>query len=426
MGAEESEGRKPLTAKRIEKLPIPAHGKKRYADGVVPRLFVVVTSKGRKYFACRCNVRGSGIAREIVLGDARVLTVEQARRRGIELAAQVAAGRDPKAEQDRERRAAKSVAAARGVTFAQVTRDFVTSHTPGWNSKEPRQWSSEMDRYASRFLSHLHPRDIAVQQVLDVLRQPSDGGRALWDVKPKLANRLRSKIERVLNYAEAAELRSGANPASWKRLRALLPDPKKLAVTEHRAALDYRDIPQFMVELEKVEGVPAAALQVLVLTALRTREVTHARWAEIDMAAKIWTIPAARMKGRKEHRVPLTDAVMNILCALPHEQRSDFIFVGTQPGKPIGKNQMIRVLQSLRLGITVHGFRSSFRDWAGETTSYPRELAEMALAHALEGGATEQAYARGDMLERRRELMAAWANHCRPVAESEKVVALRA
>jgi integrase len=256
-----------------------------------------------------------------------------------------------------------------------------------------------------------------VQEVLAVLEP-------LWFTKPKTADRLRGKLQRILDYAEASELRSGPNPARWTKLKALLPDPRKLAQQERRAALAFAEVPSLMKELGRIESISARALEITILCALRNGEVRHARWSEIDLQARVWTIPAARMKARREHRVPLTGQVIAILSSLQRD--GDYVFIGAQAGKPIGKSGMMRVLADLRPSVTVHGFRSSFRTWAGETTSFPRELAEMALAHALEGGATEAAYARGDMLERRRDLMAAWANYCLPLAESEQVVALRA
>ena len=242
----------------------------------------------------------------------------------------------------------------------------------------------------------------------------------LWQRIPETASRLRGRIEAVLDYAKANGLRTGENPASWRgHLALILPKRQKLSRLHH-AAMPYADIPAFIGKLREIESIHALALEFLVLTAARSGEVLGARWDEIDIAAKIWVIPASRMKAAKEHRIPLPSRALAIVERMAEIRTGDPVFPGRRRGRPLSGV----TLAALVPGATVHGFRSSFRDWAGEETSYPREIAEQALAHAS-GDATERAYRRGDALEKRRTLMEAWAKYCEPGAAGN-VVAMRA
>ena len=214
------------------------------------------------------------------------------------------------------------------------------------------------------------------------------------------------------------------NPARWRgHLDHLLPKPGKLT-RGHHAAMPYRDVPAFVATLRERSGVAALALEFAILTAARSGEVMGARWAEIDLEAKVWTVPGSRMKAGRVHRVPLSGRALEIVKALGEAKTGEFVFPGTKPGKPLSVMALEMVLRRMNVDVTVHGFRSSFRDWAGNETSFPREIAEQALAHVI-GDKAEQAYRRGDALERRRDLMQAWANYCKPV-QSGKVVPLRA
>ena len=231
----------------------------------------------------------------------------------------------------------------------------------------------------------------------------------IWLTKPDTANRVRGRIENVLDWATVRGLRTGDNPARWSgHLEEAL--PAKTRVTKHYTALPYADMPTFVAELTKQRGVSPKALGFLILTAARSGEVIGARWDEIDLDKKLWVIPAERMKEKKEHRVPLVERALAILKELPHE--GDFVFIGARRNMPLGKNSFLKLIWAMtRDDITVHGFRSSFRDWAGETTAFPADICEVALSHAV-GGKVQTTYQRGDLLEKRRKLMEAWAAFC--------------
>jgi integrase len=235
--------------------------------------------------------------------------------------------------------------------------------------------------------------------------------KPIWNEKPETASRLRQRIEAVLDYAVAMGVRTGDNPARWRgHLDHLLPKPSKVRAVKHHAAMAYSDVPEFMVSLAQRDGISARALAFSVLTVARSGETREMRWAEIDLDNRMWIIPSERMKAAKEHRVPLSNQAIALLGAYGGDD--DLVFGSdTKIGKPISDMSMTAVLRRMKLdGITVHGFRSSFRDWAGETTHFPREVIEAALAHRLKDKA-EAAYARGDLFDKRRELMAAWAEY---------------
>jgi integrase len=242
--------------------------------------------------------------------------------------------------------------------------------------------------------------------------------KPIWMKIPETASRLRGRIEAVLDYAKAHGLRSGENPATW-RGHLILPKRAKLS-RGHHAAMPYSDVPEFIGNLRARESVPALALEFLILTAARTGEVLGARWNEVDLASEVWTIPANRMKAGVEHRVPLSGRALALLAGMAEMRHGEFVFPGQRRGRPLSLSGLHKLCPS---GGTIHGLRSSFRDWAGEETPYPREIAEQALAHAT-GSAVEQAYRRGDALEKRRALMEAWANYCDPGAGGN-VIALR-
>jgi integrase len=249
--------------------------------------------------------------------------------------------------------------------------------------------------------------DIGTDDVLKVLKP-------LWQAKPETASRLRGRIERVLDAARVKGLRQGENPARRRgHLDALLPKPEKLRRGHHKA-LGYADVPGFSASLRASEGVSALALEFLILTAARTGEVLGATWAEFDLGGKLWSVPAARMKAKREHRVPLTPRALDILRKVEKARNGDLVFPGLRRGKPLSNMALAMTLRRLGLDeVTVHGFRSAFRDWCGNETAFPREVAEAALAHVV-GDKAEQAYRRGDALDKRRKLMAAWASFLEP------------
>ena len=295
---------------------------------------------------------------------------------------------------------------------------WFAAHEPGWrNAKHRAQWRSTLETYAFPALGELRVAAIDTALVMKTLEP-------IWQVKPETAGRLRGRIEAVLDWAAARNYRTGDNPARWRgHLDKLLPARRRLARVKHHAALPSRDLPLFMVELRGQAGVSVRALEFAILTAARTGEVIGATWGEIDMSGKIWTVPAERMKGGRTHRVPLCERVLEFLGALP--RAGDYVFGGTRDHKPLSQMALLMALRRMgRAELTVHGFRSTFRDWAAESTSFPREVAEAALAHAIPDK-VEAAYRRGDLFERRRQLMEAWSRYCASAPGAGAVVPIR-
>jgi integrase len=378
----------------------------RYVDGGGLHLFV--REDGSRQWVFRYAYGGK--QRDMGLGALRDVTLAEARQRAAVAREHVRQGRDPKAERDAARRAAGGIP-----TFGQVADELVDGIEHGFrNEKHRAQWRMTLKEYAKPLRSK--PVDqIATADVLAVL-QP------IWQTKPETASRLRGRIERVLDAARAKGHRSGENPARWRgHLDSLLPKRPKLT-RGHHAAVPFNDVPAFMAKLGGESGVAARALELTILTAARTGETIGAKPEEIDLDAKVWTIPASRMKAGREHRVPLCGRAVSILREMLKLRSGAFVFPGAKPNKPLSQMALAMALRRLHPGVTVHGFRSAFRDWAGERTHFPREVAEAALAHVV-GDATERAYRRGDALEKRRKLMDAWAAFCEPKAGN--VVPLR-
>jgi integrase len=354
-----------------------------------------------------------GRRHDLGLGSLETLNLVEARERARGLRQQLVDGIDPftARRQAKKERLARLAAEARAMTFKQCAEQCIKSHADGWkNAKHAAQWVSTLETYAYPVLGELAVDDIATAHVVRVL-QP------IWKDKPETASRVRGRIEKVLGWATVRGFRSGDNPARWRgHLQELFAAKSKVRPVEHHAALPYTDVPAFMADLRARNSLSARALEFTALTAVRTGETIGATWDEIDFAAKAWTIPAARMKAAKPHRVPLSDRAAEILAALPRE--GEHIF-------PLSNMAMLELLRGMRPGTTVHGFRSSFRDWAAERTSYPNHVAEAALAHTI-NDKVEKAYRRGDLFEKRRRLMADWAAWCaRPAAHAGEVVSLR-
>ena len=303
----------------------------------------------------------------------------------------------------------KNPKAERGPTsepsFGDCVGKFLEAKESGWsNLKHRQQWRNTLTTYCKPIWKR-KVSEIELEDILTVL-QP------IWTKRPETASRLRGRIEKVLSYAQTHGWRSGGNPAVWRgNLENVLTKPQKL-VRGHHAAMAYSDLPNFMERLKGHEALAARALEFLVLTASRSSEVLHARWHEFDIEQGVWTVPAERMKARREHRVALSDEALAILHPLYETHKEEWVFPGQKPNRPLSNMAMEMLLRRMKVeGATVHGFRSSFRDWAGDCTSFPRELAEAALAHRI-GNAVENAYRRTDALEKRRLLMTAWASHC--------------
>lgn len=402
-----------LTEKQVEAVSEPG----RYADG--GGLFLDVRGKrgdatGTKtwVFIYRSPVHRTerkgkpiGQSREMGLGPhgttAGRVSLAKARELASASRALLADGKDPIDERDREAAPVATVP-----TFGEMADQYVATMRSSWkNEKHAEQWAMTLRDYAAP----LRSKPVDQIDVIDVL----DCLKAHWSERPETADRLRGRIERVLNAAKAKGHRTGENPAAWRgHLENLLPKRQKLT-RGHHPAMPWQDVPEFIGALHKREGIAALCLEFLILTATRSNESRGARWAEIDLAANVWIIPPVRMKTATEHRVPLTDRALAILeIVKPMGDGEGLIFPSTRPGNPLSDMSLSAVLKRMkRENVTVHGFRSSFRDWAGETTTFSREIAEVALAHVV-GNKVERAYRRGDALAKRRELMTAWERFC--------------
>jgi integrase len=395
-------GKRKLTARAAATTKPGRHG-----DG--RGLWLVVSHSGARKWVFRFT--HCGRVTEMGLGNAAV-SLAHAREKAAVARKLVAAGVNP----IEARREAERIAAGKP-TFGQCADALLAAKASEWrNEKHRQQWKMTLETYAAPLRSR-PVNEIDTEAVLGVL-QP------LWRTTPETASRLRGRIEAVLDAARAKGhiARNEANPARWRgHLDKLLPKRQKLT-RGHHAAMAFDGVPEFIGQLREREATAAMALEFAILTAARSGEVLGARWAEMDMVAKVWTVPAARMKAGCEHRVPLSCRALAILDVLAKGKVGEFIFAGQTAGKPLSGMAMEMVLRRMKVGgVTVHGFRSAFRDWCGEATSFPRELAEAALAHAA-GDATERAYRRGDALEKRRKLMEAWAGFCEPRAAGSKVV----
>ena len=383
-----------------------------YADG--GSLYLRVAEGGSKQWIFRYTVNGRN--RDMGLGPVHTLTLAEARERATEARKLRLDGIDPIANK-RARVAALRAADAKAKTFADCVKGFIEDNESSWTSvKHRRQWETSLIKYTYPILGSLPVAAIDTPLVLRVLKP-------IWDAKRETASRLRGRIENVLGWATVHHYRSGDNPARWNGLlEHALPAVVK---GDHHAALPYTQVASFMQALRKDTGIVARALEFITLTAVRLGEATGATWDEIDLEAKTWTIPASRMKADQQHRVPLSDAAISVLKTVREIRQSDYVFAGFKPGRPIGGDALRELIKKLAgADVTVHGLRSTFRDWAAEQTNVQREVAEVALAHAIPN-AVEAAYRRGDLFDKRRKLMGAWAAYCAKVeTDAGKVVAL--
>lgn len=358
----------------------------------------------------------NGRARMLGLGRYPEISLQDAREKAAEMRRQKAHGIDPQDARLKVRSAEKTEK-AREVPFEALCEEFIRNKESGWsNLKHGSQWRSTLATYAYPNLGRMAVGHIRAEDVLAVLRQPirSDSGtQPLWEVRPETASRLRGRIEAVLDYAKVKQLREGDNPAAWRgNLKLALPDKTKVRQVKPHRALPIDELPGLMKQLGLVDAPSARALEFAILTAARTSEALGAQWSEIDLKAGIWSVPAERMKAAREHRIPLPPSAMSLLRnQAAHAGTHDYVFVNSK-GQKFSNMALLMLLKRMgRSEITVHGFRSTFRDWAAERTTFPRELAEKALAHTL-GSKVEAAYQRSDLLERRRELMENWDRWC--------------
>jgi integrase len=397
---------KALTVERLAKKP------GMYCDG--GGLWLCVSSPTASSWVFRYQLHGK--AREMGLGSARDISLQEARTAAAAARKVKAMGSDPLQERARiaaERRAE----AAKAITFRQSAEQYIEAHRAGWkNAKHAAQWGATLATYAYPTIGTLPVAAVDVSLVHKVL-QP------IWTTKPETASRLRGRIESILDWATTRGYRTGENPARWRgHLENLFPARSKVRKVEHHAALPYSEISDFMAALAKQPGTGARALRFAILTAARTGEVIGAKWPEIDLRARVWTVPAERMKAGREHRVPLSESAVALLENIgPGE---GFVFPGGSKGKSLSNMAMLATLRRMgRDDLTAHGFRSAFRDWAAEKTSFSSDLAEIALAHGK--GKLTEAYQRGDLLEKRRRLMEAWERYCAGSPQSAEVVPIR-
>jgi integrase len=365
----------------------------KYSDG--GNLYLVVSDTGTRKWVLRFTWRGK--AKEMGLGNASTVPLADAREKAASARQMIARGLNP----IEARKRASDVP-----SFGEMADAVHQSLSAGFRSGPHKaQWKSTLATHAAPLKAR--PVDtITTDDILAVLKP-------IWQVKAETASRLRGRIEKVLDAAKAKGFREGENPARWRgHLDYLLPKRSKL-MRGHHAAMPYENVAAFIGALRLREGMAATALEFCILTAARSGEVLEARWSEIHLDKKIWTLLAHRMKAGREHRVPLCERAVTILKRLAKLRSGDLVFPGERQGRPQSSKAMLRVLDQMQADTTVHGFRSSFRDWAGNETSFPRDLIETALAHVI-GDKAEQAYRRSDALEKRRKLMEAWASYCEP------------
>jgi integrase len=408
-----------LTAKRVERTKKPG----RYRDsGGIRGLLLQISASGAKSWVLRYQRRGR--ERMMGLGSCSEFTLKEARERARQARQLLANGIDPLARKHADKQSAK-LAEHRKLTFREAAQRFFNQNESKWRSAKHRE--QFLGTLEAHVFSVLGDMDVAVIDTPDILRAIEP----LWKTKPITADRTRSRAEQVIDWAIVRGHRQpGTNPAKWKgHLDQVLPAPRKVAPIAHHAAMDYRELPAFITKLRQDDTVAARALEFLILCAARSGEVIGAAWDEIDFDSKTWTIPAERMKSGKPHRVPLCDRALAILRDLPREGGNPHVFVGRQPGAALSPWAMPWVMEhhGQRGATTIHGFRSGFRDWAGETTAFAHDICEAALAH-VRGDHSVRAYARGDLFTKRAALMAAWAKFCTapPTKVAGDVVTLRA
>ena len=383
-------------------------------------LYLQVTPSGSKSWVFRYKIAKR--PREMGLGSLQAFSLAEARERARAARQLLVDGIDPIERRTviSEAASAATTKAANALTFGQSADRYIAAHEASWkNAKHAYQWRQTIDTFAKPVIGDTPVAAVDTDMVLRVLEP-------IWATKTETATRLRGRMEKILDWAKALKLRTGDNPAAWRgSLDKLLANPNKIAPVVNHPALPYGEIGAFMAELRALPGVSPLATEFIILTAARTGEALGARWSEIDLDEGVWTCPAERMKMGKEHRVPLNPSTRAVLKKARALGAGEFVFPGRKPGTQQSNMSCLALLRRMgRTDIVVHGFRSTVRDWAAEQTSYPREVAEMALAHAI-GDKVEAAYRRGDLFEKRTHLMADWATFCGTVARPAKVVPIR-
>lgn len=405
-----------LSAAGLKTKPVGMH-----ADG--GGLYLKVASKHSRSWVFRYMIDGT--PRYMGLGSLDTFSLADARDKARDCRQLCHEGIDPITARDAARDAAK-LETAKAITFKSCGESYIDAHKAGWrNSKHSVQWKATLETYAYPIFGDLPVQSVDTGLVMKALS-------LIWTIKPETASRLRGRVEKILDWATARGFRKGDNPARWRgHLDNLLPRRSKVAAVEHQPAVPYQRLPAFIASLRTKDSTSAKALEFLILTATRTGETIGARSAEIDLREKVWTIPASRTKANKEHRVPLSARAVEIIG----EMKGEYLFAGPGGRRPLSNMALLELMRGMRdddgnpwrdaegrQGVP-HGFRSSFRDWAGERTNFPREVAEMALAHVVKDK-TEAAYRRGDALAKRRQLMDAWARYCETPAGAGQVASI--
>ncbi|WP_244208545.1 tyrosine-type recombinase/integrase [Vreelandella andesensis] len=374
----------------------------KHEDGGGLRL--VVSKSGAKKWVLRFTLRSK--RREMGLGNFPNTGLAEARRKAENYRKMAKEGTDPIHARELEKQQQSTP------TFTNCAARYIQSHRRSWrNAKHARQWVSTLKTYARPVIGEMPVDEIDTHHILNILSP-------IWSTKTETAKRVQGRIENVLDFASAHKYRDEANPARWRgHLDKLLAKPSKVQMVTHHPAMPYEQVAKFMVAAQDYSSMSSKALQLLILTATRTSEVLNAEWHEIDLVNATWTIPAKRMKASREHRIPLSHQALALISNLPSVKGNSFVFPGMKPGRPLSNMSLLQFMRGLGYGpsgdkgnYVPHGFRSSFRDWTGEVTSYPRDVAEMALAHAIENK-VEAAYRRGDLFEKRRAMMQDWADY---------------
>jgi integrase len=386
-----------------------------YGDG--GGLLLQVSAGGAKSWVFR--FKESGRLREMGLGPTYTVSLAEARQKALECRKARLDGRDP-IEARQEGRMAAKLDAAKAMTFRDSAERYIAAHKAGWkNDKHAAQWPATLTTYVYPSFGSLPVQAIDVGLVMKALEP-------IWTEKPETASRVRGRIESVLDWATARGYRQGENPARWRgHLENLLPKKTKVRRVEHHAALPYPEIAAFIAELRQQDGVAARALEFTILTAARTGEVIGATWDEINLAERLWIVPARRMKAGKEHRVPLSDAALAVVEQMREIRQGNYVFPGGRTSRPLSNMALLMTLRRMgRDDLTAHGFRSTFSDWCAERTNAPSEVREMALAHTV-GDKIEAAYRRGDLFEKRRQQVEAWAKYCAAPPPVPRMASLR-
>lgn len=399
-----------LTQMQVDKLKIEGV----YGDGA--GLSLNVTKGGSKSWLFRYMIAGK--ARWMGLGSYPDVSLAEARDKAAEGRKMTNQGIDPLVDK-RQKVSVIRAAVAKAITFDKAAEQYIDAHKSGWrNEKHIDQWRNTITTYASPVIGSI---DVALVETAHIMKiiEP------IWSTKTETASRLRGRIESILDWATVRKYRIGENPARWKgHLDKLLPKPSKVSKVEHHAALPWIEMGPFLVALRKQEGIGAKALELAILCASRSGEVRLATWDEFNLDSGVWIVPPERMKAQREHRVPLSKQAIDLLVKMKAMFPNGLVFPGAKQDKPLSDMSLTAVLKRMdRPDLTAHGFRSTFRDWAAESTNYPSEMAEMALAHAV-GDKVEAAYRRGDLFEKRRHMMQSWADFCDTTITAGEVIPL--